>query len=276
MSNISWYQNPNINDYYYVRLQFTSNVLNSGTVIISIGWSNTWHIINGTFETVYPPNPNGVDNYYIITVPPVGTFASAIVFIISQANTGYSITIDPPLVQSPYVNNVPSGGGTFYYKVIWNGTAFEISGNPFPFPNPLLCFHSNSIVQTIDKLEIAQNIKSGDLVKLLNGEYKKVIKNYKMYNAKKFYLFKKNCFGDVPTTDVYIHGEHPVSYNGITKTANKFEEAEIFEFSTPQAIYTFEVEDEGMMDFSGIGVASWKEGGVRKLLGRKYKLLEQF
>ena len=78
-----------------------------------------------------------------------------------------------------------------------------------------ICIHESMLVKTNNGVKLISNIIKGDIVEKFNGDLIPVLFNIKSVPTNIFYKIDKNALGpNEPDQDFYIHGDHPILYNG--------------------------------------------------------------
>jgi hypothetical protein len=254
--------------YDYTSAPYQATTLNSGDKIV-----------------VYLENPTVYGAVWNVTPAQTTTNVStAILYMSSIVNE--KITIRPNFIQNEgnYIfilngntnfegkaqlgaatNNVvnadhPNITGTGNYFVAkFNGTTFEWTKeqiNPVCLRagTPVLTFKNNGY----NEVPI-ETIVEGDYVIDINNNIVKVTNNFVTLNAKVFYLFEKDCFGSVPTKDIYITHNHGFRANGKYYLSHTCDKRKEIVLNNPEKVYTLETENGIPVNMCGLFVDAWKE-----------------
>jgi fibronectin-binding autotransporter adhesin len=78
-----------------------------------------------------------------------------------------------------------------------------------------ICIHADMLIETKRGIIKISEIKKSDQVKDMNNKWIEVKYNILSAFVNTFFKFEKDCLGqDSPNADFYIHGDHPIHYNG--------------------------------------------------------------
>jgi hypothetical protein len=164
-------------------------------------------------------------SYCVQCLLPSGSCASSVIntiqlyTIINGTNIPYGLpyNIIVPIINGVGCTNqsIPVFISGTYFVTVTVETYIGTSSSIVVTANNCICIHPDMLIETKIGIKKIKDVIMGDEVKSYNDEYIKVIYNIKSNKTALFYIIPKNSLGvDTPNEDFYIHGEHPIEYNG--------------------------------------------------------------